>query len=81
MAHMLSQLTAIQRRHGWSDAEMAGRLGLSRSHWNLVRNGRVSFTPELAVRGAGAFPELTRTLLDLAAVSVPTPAHTASEAA
>lgn len=78
---MLTLLAEIQRTNGWSDAEMARRLGLSRSHWNLVRNGRVRLTHETAVKAAGAFPELTRALLDLAFVSVGTSTHTSSEAA
>lgn len=78
---MLERLIQIQTKNGWTDAQMAARLGMSRPHWNLMRNGRVRFTATASVRAAGAFPELTRDLLDLAAVSVPTTTHTAGEAA
>ena len=77
---MLTRLTTIQSREGLTDTDMAFRLGLSRSHWNLIKNGRRALTHAVAVRAAGEWPELTRDLLDMAA-SVSTPANTAPEAA
>lgn len=68
---MLQKLTAIQQREGLSDRGMAQRLGLSRPHWNLIRNGRRTLTPDVALRAAGAFPELTRDLLALAESKAP----------
>lgn len=49
---------------------MADRLGCSRAYWNLIRNGRRPLTHAMAVRAAGAWPELTRQLLDIAEASV-----------
>lgn len=69
---MREKLIAIQRREGLTDAQMAALLGCSRPTWNLVKNGRKPLHESTAIRAAGAFPELTRDLLDLAAsVSVP----------
>lgn len=76
---VLTKLIAIQSRERLNDAAMARRIGLSRPHWNLVRHGRRPLTHAVALRAAGAFPELTRDLIDLAADSVNTPAHTATE--
>lgn len=78
---MLTNLTAIQSRESLTDGQMAARLGLSRPQWNLIRNGRRPLTNAVAMRAAGAFPELTRDLLDLVADSVSTPANTEKEAA
>lgn len=60
----------IQRREGLTDGELAARLGISRWLWNRIKNGHKPVTSEVAVRAAGAFPELTRELLDRAAASV-----------
>lgn len=78
---MLTNLVAIQSREALTDAQMALRLGLSRPQWNLIRNGRRPLTHAVALRAAGAFPELTRDLIDRAADSVSTPANTEKEAA
>lgn len=75
MTDVLQNLIAIQNREGLSDSAMARRIGLSRPHWNLIRNGKRSMTHAVAVRAAGAFPELTRDLIDIASVSVRTPAN------
>lgn len=70
-SYMLDALLDIQAKNGWSDGEMARRLGISRPHWNMIRNGRHPLTHKTAVKAVGAFPELTRMLLDMAATSVP----------
>ena len=64
---MLTELKAIQQRHGFSDEQMAARLGVSRSRWNAIRNGKQSLSDNLAIIAAGVWPELTRTLLERAA--------------
>lgn len=69
---MLEQLIDIQRRNSWPDGEVARRLGISRSYWCHLRRGNMQFTPMVAVRAAGAFPELTRALLDIVSVSAST---------
>lgn len=79
--YVLTNLVAIQSRESLTDGQMAARLGLSRPQWNLIRNGRRPLTHAVALRAAGAFPELTRDLLDRAAGSVTTPADTREEAA
>jgi plasmid maintenance system antidote protein VapI len=79
--NVLTHLTAIQSRERLTDAAMAARLGISRPQWNLIRNGRRVLTHQVAVRAAGAFPELTRSLLEMAADSVRTPAEAASKEA
>lgn len=67
---MREKLIAIQRRDRLSDGEMAVRLGCSRPTWNLIKNGRRDLPDAYAVRAAGVWPELTRELLDRAALSV-----------
>lgn len=64
---MRTRLIELQQQRALTDAEMASVLGVSRPHWNLVKNGRVELSDELAIRAAGSFPELTRDLLELAA--------------
>ena len=81
MRYVLTHLAAIQSRESLTDGQMAARLGLSRPQWNLIRNGRRPLTHAVAVRAAGAFPELTRALIDIAADSVSTPANSSKEAA
>lgn len=63
---MREKLREIQRREALTDGQMADRLGVSRPMWNLVKNGRLRFTERWALRAAGAFPELSRELLELA---------------
>ena len=67
MRHVLEDLTTIQSRESLSDREMAERLGVSRPVWSRIRNRRRRLTPNVAMRATGAFPELTRILLDQAA--------------
>lgn len=67
---MLEAMKDIQIREGLTDGQMAQRLFCSRPLWNRVKNGRMPLSDDLAVRAAGAFPELTRELLDRAARSV-----------
>jgi len=49
---------------------MAARLNCSRPLWNLIKNGHRPVSDDLAVRAAGAFPELSADLLARAAKSV-----------
>jgi transcriptional regulator with XRE-family HTH domain len=67
---VLTTLLALQQRERLTDQQMADRLGCSRTYWNLIRNGHRPLTHGMAVRAAGAWPELTRHLLDLAQQSV-----------
>ena len=67
---MLTALVALQQRESLTDQQMADRLGCSRTHWNLIRNGHRTLNHQIAVRAAGTWPELTRHLLDLAQASV-----------
>lgn len=67
---MKERLLAIQSENGWNDREMAERLGCSRPLWSLIRQGKTEVSADLAVRAAGAFPELSVDLLELARDSV-----------
>lgn len=75
---MLQKLVEIQEREGLTDGQMAARLQCSRPLWNLVRNGRRQLSDDLAVRAVGAFPELTRELLDRAAATAKPMTNTAA---
>ncbi len=74
---MLSKLTAIQCDRGLTDAEMAALLGIGRSTWTEVRNGRLPMSSRVQMRAAKAFPELLGDLL----MQVSNPAHTPKAAA
>jgi len=67
---MLDKLISIQRREGLADGAMASRLGISRSAWNLIRRNKLALGDGVAVRAAGAWPELSRDLLDRASATV-----------
>lgn len=69
---MLDELCAIQKRDKLSDTAMGSKLGVSRSRWNAIRNGKQTLSDNLALTAAGVWPELTRELLNRAAVSKPT---------
>lgn len=60
---MLSKLIQLQEAKGWSDAEMAARLGCARSTWTQARNGTSALSDRLQMRAARAFPELLSELL------------------
>lgn len=60
---MLPKLTAIQTEQGFTDAEMAARLGIARSTWTDVRNGKLPISAKVQMRAARAFPELLGDLL------------------
>lgn len=64
---MLNELRQIQTREGLTDAQMGERLGVSRSRWNAIRNGKQTLSDNLALTASGVWPELTRALLDRAA--------------
>lgn len=63
------RLTAIQRREHLTDRAMAERLGISRSAWNMIRNGKMALTSRVQMRAAGAFPELLPDLLNTVTTS------------
>jgi transcriptional regulator with XRE-family HTH domain len=70
---MLDKLKAIQERDHLTDGDMARRLGISRSLWNLIRNGKMELSDAVAMTAAGVWPELSRDLLkraEQAALSV-----------
>lgn len=78
---MRNRLAAIQSREGLTDGQMAARLGIARPTWNRIKNGHLRVSDLVAVRAAGAFPELTRELLDRSAESVRTAANDGRSAA
>lgn len=60
---MRDQLILIQQRERLSDLAMATRLGIGRSTWNEIRNGRRAVSEALMLRAARVFPELVGTLV------------------
>jgi transcriptional regulator with XRE-family HTH domain len=75
---MLSKLTSIQEEQGLTDAAMAARLGIARSTWTDVRNGKLAMSARVQMRAAHVFPELLGDLLMQVSKS---PAKSPSEAA
>lgn len=82
VTNVLNELRSIQKRESLSDEQMAARLGVSRSRWNAIRNGKQTLSDNLAMVAAGVWPELTRTLIDRAsaAASVQTSRPTVEQA-
>lgn len=68
---MLTKLVDIQKRDKLTDAQMGDRLGVGRSRWNAIRNGKQPFSDNLALAAAGVWPELTRELIERAASAAP----------
>ena len=60
---MLQKLTAIQSEQSLTDGQMAARLGIARSTWTDVRNGKLPLSAKVQMRAAKAFPELLGDLL------------------
>lgn len=68
-ADVLARLTALQGDR--TDAEMAGLLGISRSHWGHIRAKRRTLTYGITKRAVRVFPELYPVVVqDLAAEQV-----------
>lgn len=44
LPQLLAAVVAVQRANRWSDGVMAGRLGVSRQTWNLIRRGRLALS-------------------------------------
>lgn len=68
---MEARLRAIQTREELTDTAFAARLGISRPLWNRIKHGHMTVSERVAMKAAGAFPELMPLLLD-AAVSAAT---------
>lgn len=67
---VLAKLTEIQRQRGETDEQFAGVLGVSRSHWTHIRNGRRHLTYPITKRAAQRFPEVYQlVVIDLSASS------------
>lgn len=60
---MVTKLREIQRRESLTDAAMATRLGLARSTWTEIKNGRLPLSARAQMLAAGAFPELVGDLV------------------
>jgi len=60
---MLAKLLQIQRDHGWQDAEMATRIGIARSTWTEIRNGRLPLSERVQMKATRAFPQLLAELV------------------
>jgi hypothetical protein len=68
---MLTQLAAIQERAEWPDAEMARRLGIARSTWTDIRNGKLALSSKVQMAAARAFPELLGELVRTVSTTTP----------
>lgn len=55
---MREQLAAIQVRERLKDRDMALRLGIARSTWTDIKNGRLAVSEAVTLRAVRAFPEL-----------------------
>lgn len=60
---MLIKLTAIQEERGFTDATMGHRLGIARSTWTDIRNGKLAISAKVQMAAAREFPELLGDLL------------------
>lgn len=60
---MVEKLREIQQRNGWTDEQMAAKLGVARSTWTEIKNGRLNLSPRAQMLAAGAFPELVTDLV------------------
>lgn len=75
---MLTKLRQIQKREGWTDLQMAGRLGVARSTWTEIKNGRIALSHRHQIAAARAFPELLGDLVTSVTLTRPeTPAEAA----
>jgi len=61
MSHngLIARLEDIQQAHGWTDQEMADRLGIHRTFWTLTRSGQRRPGTKFLRGVISAFPELT----------------------
>ncbi len=50
-----AKIRSLRRREGWSQADLAGRLGVSASYLNLIEHNRRAVTAELLVKLAKVF--------------------------
>jgi len=75
---MLEQLTGIQERGGWPDVEMARRLGIARSTWTDIRNGKLPLSSKVQMAAARAFPELLGELVRTVSSATPADARGAA---
>lgn len=60
---IISTLAGIQLAHGWTDAELAERLGISRSGWALMRLGWRRPGTVMLGRVMRQFPQLREEVL------------------
>lgn len=68
---MRDKLIQIQNRNGWADSEMAERLGVARTTWTEVKNGRNPISARMQMAAASAFPELLGDLVTSVTLTQP----------
>lgn len=68
---MREKLIGLQKTNEWTDAEMAGRLGVARSTWTEIKNGRLRVSEKVQIAAARAFPELLGELVTSVTVTRP----------
>lgn len=54
----LDDLKRAQEVEGLTDKEMALRLGISRGHWNRLKNGKDGWNDKIEMKATRAFPEI-----------------------
>jgi transcriptional regulator with XRE-family HTH domain len=55
---IVTKVRSIQREHGWTDAQLAERLGVARQLWGLTHAGQAALGLSLLSGIRVAFPEL-----------------------
>lgn len=50
------KLVSIQQRDGSNDDDFAKKLGITRPHWNGIKNGRFPISDSVKKRAAGLWP-------------------------
>jgi len=53
---LVEKVVEIQKRSGYTDRQMADKIGCSRSYYNQIRTGNVSMGPLISLKAIQAFP-------------------------
>ena len=62
MEELAEALKEIQKNNGYTDQQMAAKIGCSRPYYNLIRNGNVAMGLPLRLKAIQAFPLLVTRL-------------------
>jgi DNA-binding XRE family transcriptional regulator len=58
MEELVEVLKEIQKKNGYTDQEMAAKIGCSRPYYNRIRTGNVAIGPVFRLKVIQAFPLL-----------------------